>query len=186
MEDIGEVRPEDVLEVEVGAVEGAYGGEGVLLVEGVEGDQAPVADGVDVVVGGAEDAPDINVGLAGEAAADLVAVEEEADTAADPLGPSTSRGRKSSANDEMAQRLETAIEAYKADLFRSVRACAIAHRVSPCTLGKMLKDPEQQYKGRGNVSKVFSKLEEDRIAAHITERMLLGCGLDVLQVRMTQ
>ena len=147
MEDIGEVRPEDVLEVAVGAVEGAHGGEGVLLVEGVEGDQAPVAD---------------------------------------PLGPSTSRGRKSSANDEMAQRLETAIEAYKADLFRSVRACAIAHRVSPCTLGKMLKDPEQQYKGRGNVSKVFSKLEEERIAAHITERMLLGCGLDVLQVRMTQ
>ena len=147
MEDIGEVRPEDVLKVAVGAVEGAHGGEGVLLVEGVEGDQAPVAD---------------------------------------PLGPSTSRGRKSSANDEMAQRLETAIEAYKADLFRSVRACAIAHRVSPCTLGKMLKDPEQQYKGRGNVSKVFSKLEEERIAAHITERMLLGCGLDVLQVRMTQ
>ena len=185
MEDIGEVRPEDVLEVAVGAVEGAHSWEGVLLLEGVEGDQAPVASVINVV-GGAEDAPDVNIRVAGEAAADLVAVEEEADTAADPLGPSTSRGRKSSANDEMAQRLETAIEAYKADLFRSVRACAIAHRVSPCTLGKMLKDPEQQYKGRGNVSKVFSKLEEDRIAAHITERMLLGCGLDVLQVRMTQ
>ena len=40
MEDIGEVRPEDVLEVAVGAVEEAHGGEGVLLFEGVEGDQA--------------------------------------------------------------------------------------------------------------------------------------------------
>ena len=42
MEDIGEVRPEDVLEVAVGAVEEAHGGEGVLLFEGVEGDQAPL------------------------------------------------------------------------------------------------------------------------------------------------
>ena len=43
-----------------------------------------------------------------------------------------------------------------------------------------------EYQGKGKVSKVFSKEEEIRIAAHITERMTLGCGLDVLQVRMTQ
>ena len=89
MEDIGEVRPEDVLEVAVGAVEGAHSGEGVLLVEGVEDDQAPVASGIDAVVGGAEDAPDVNIGVAGEAAADLVTVEEEAaDTRSDRPGQS--------------------------------------------------------------------------------------------------
>ena len=177
MEDVGEVRSEDVVEVGVGdldVVEGDHVGEGVLLVEGGADDQAAVAYGVDIVVEGAEDG---DVGAAGEAAADLV-VEE----AADPPG----RGRQVSANEEMSQRLETAMEAYKANLFRSVRACALAHRVSPNTLGRMLKDPEMEYQGKGKVSKVFSKEEEIRIAAHITERMTLGCGLDVLQVRMTQ
>ena len=93
MEDIGEVRPEDVLEVAVGAVEGAHSGEGVLLVEGVEDDQAPVASGIDAVVGGAEDAPDVNIGVAGEAAADLVTVEEEADTRSDRPGQSFNNSR---------------------------------------------------------------------------------------------
>ena len=93
MEDIGEVRPEDVLEVAIGAVEGAHSGEGVLLVEGVEDDQAPVASGIDAVVGGAEDAPDVNIGVAGEAAADLVTVEEEADTRSDRPGQSFNNSR---------------------------------------------------------------------------------------------
>ena len=94
MEDIGEVRPEDVLEVAVGAVEGAHSGEGVLLVEGVEDDQAPVASGIDAVVGGAEDAPDVNIGVAGEAAADLVTVEEEAaDTRSDRPGQTFNNSR---------------------------------------------------------------------------------------------
>ena len=93
MEDIGEVRPEDVLEVAVGAVEGAHSGEGVLLVKGVEDDQAPVASGIDAVVGGAEDAPDVNIGVAGEAAADLVTVEEEADTRSDRPGQSFNNSR---------------------------------------------------------------------------------------------
>ena len=176
MEATGGVRPEDVVEVGLDVVEGDHGGEGVLLVEGGADDQAALTYGVDIVVEGAEDG---DVGAAGEAAADLV-VEE----AADPPG----RGRQVSANEEMSQRLETAMEAYKANLFRSVRACALAHRVSPNTLGRMLKDPEREFigRGKGNVSKVFSKEEEIRIAAHITERMTLGCGLDVLQVRMTQ
>ena len=177
MEAVGGVRPEDVVEVGLDVVEGDHGGEGVLLVEGGADDQAAVAYGVDIVVEGAEDG---DVGAAGKAAADLV-VEE----AADPL-TSPGRGRQVSANEEMSQRLETAMEAYKANLFRSVRACALAHRVSPNTLGRMLKDPEMEYQGKGKVSKVFSKEEEIRIAAHITERMTLGCGLDVLQVRMTQ
>ena len=87
MEDIGEVRPEDVLEIAVGAVEG------VLLVAGVEDVQAPVASGIDAVVGGAEDAPDVNIGVAGEAAADLVTVEEEADTRSDRPGQSFNNSR---------------------------------------------------------------------------------------------
>ena len=193
------MRPEDVLEVGVGVldvVEGVHGGEGVLLVEGGEGGQSAIAEDV-VVVEAAEDIVGIGAGPAGEAASDLVVEDEE--PAVDPLvddeeaevdprpGPSgRGRGRKPTAKDEMAQRLETAIEAFKADLFKSVNACARAHRVSPNTLGKMLKDPDMEYKGRGNVSKVFSQVEEERIAAHITERMLLGCGLDVWQVRMTQ
>ena len=125
MEAVGGVRPEDVVEVGLDVVEGDHVGEGVLLVEGGADDQAAVAYGVDIVVEGAEDG---DVGAAGEAAADLV-VEE----AADPPG----RGRQVSANEEMSQRLETAMEAYKANLFRSVRACALAHRVSPNTLGRI-------------------------------------------------
>ena len=189
MEEAAEVRPEDVVEVVVGdldVVEGVHSGEGVLLVEGGEGDQSAVVEGVDVVVDAAEVAVGVGAGPAGEAEADLVVEEEE--PAVDPRpGPSgRGRGRQSSATDEMSQRLETAIEAYNAKLFKSVRACALAHRVSPATLGRMLKDPDREFKGKGNVSKVFSMVEETRIAAHITERMLLGCGLNVLQVRMTQ
>ena len=183
MDETRDVRPEDVVEVGVAVVEGVHVGEGVLWAAGGEGDQAAVVGGD---VEEAEVAVGVGAGPAGEAAADLIVEDEEA--AADPRpGPSSGgRGRKSSANDEMAKRLETAIEAYKADLFKSVRACALAHRVCPVTLGRMLKDPDREYKGKGNVSKVFSEVEEERIATHITERMLLGCGLDVWQVRMTQ
>ena len=185
MDETGDVRPEDVVEVGVGVVEGVHVGEGVLWAAGGEGDQAAVVGGD---VEEAEVAVGVGAGPAGEAAADLIVEDEEA--AADPRpGPSgggRGRGRKSSAVGEMAQKLETAIEAYKADLFKSVRACALAHRVSPVTLGRMLKDPDREFQGKGNVSKVFSKVEEERIASHVTERMLIGCGLDVLQVRMTQ
>ena len=88
--------------------------------------------------------------------------------------------------EDMAERLEAAIKAFKADLYPSVRQCAKAFRVHHVMLGKMLKDPDKKYVGSGKVSKVFRTWEEDRIVRHIKERMLVGCGMDVMQVRMIQ
>ena len=88
--------------------------------------------------------------------------------------------------EDMAERLEAAIKAFKEDLYPSVRQCAKAFRVHHVTLGKMLKDPDKKYVGSGKVSKVFRTWEEDRIVRHIKERMLVGCGMDVMQVRMIQ
>ena len=45
MDETGDVRPEDVVEVGVGVVEGVHVGEGVLWAAGGEGDQAAVVGG---------------------------------------------------------------------------------------------------------------------------------------------
>ena len=146
-----------VMEVSVGVVEGTVEeGGGVLLVEGVEGGDGIVAEGVGIV----EDAAD-----------------------ADPLSDDDrGRGRRVTPKAEIAERMEAAIAAYKADMYKSVRQCALAFRVCHSKLNSMLKDPDSKYVGKGRVSKVFNTMEEERIAKHIKERMMVGCGMDILQV----
>ena len=153
---------------DVDVVEGAVAdGEGVLLVEGgTEGD-AVVSDGVDLVVD--------------DHLSDPAAASDDP-----PNDKVRGRGRRVTPKEDMAERLEAAIKAFKEDLYPSVRQCAKAFRVHHVTLGNMLKDPDKKYVGRGKVSQVFRTWEEDRIVRHIKERMLVGCGMDVMQVRMIQ
>ena len=73
----------------------------------------------------------------------------------------------------MKGRLEAAIEDYKEGNHRSIRQCSLYHKVPWSTLKLMLDNPDMEYKGKGKVSQVFSKDEENRMAAHITERMEL-------------
>lgn len=110
--------------------------------------------------------------------------EDDVDIIDPPPAARKRRGRKACPRDEMAERLKVAVEQYQEGMFVSIRQCALHHRVSHVTLSKLLKDPEAEYQGRGKVSTVFLKEEETALAAHITERMLQGCGLDIMQVRM--
>ena len=156
---------------DVDVVEGAVAdGEGVLLGEGGTGGDAVVSDGVDLVVdeGGAIDP-----------------LSDPAASSDDPPSDKV-RGRRVTPKEDMAERLEAAIKAFKEDLYPSVRQCAKAFRVHHVTLGNMLKDPDKKYVGKGKVSQVFRTWEEDMIVRHIKERMLVGCGMDVMQVRMIQ
>ena len=80
MEDAGNARPEDVVEVGLGAldvVEGAHGKESVLLVEGGKGDESAVIECVDVVIQASQIAIAVGAGPAGEVAADIVVNHEE-------------------------------------------------------------------------------------------------------------
>ena len=153
---------------DVDVVEGAVAdGEGVLLVEGGTGGDAVVSDGVDLVVD--------------DHLSDPAAASDDP-----PSDEVRGRGRKVTPKEDMAERMEAAIKAFKADLYPSVRQCAKVFRVCHVTLGKLLKDPDKKYVGKGKVSKVFRTWEEDMIVRHIKERMLVGCGMDVMQVRMIQ
>ena len=82
----------------------------------------------------------------------------------------------------MKGRLEAAIEDYKEGNHRSIRQCSLyqylIYKVPWSTLKLMLDNPDMEYKGKGKVSQVFSKDEENRMAAHITERMELGSAYD--------
>ena len=153
----------DGVEVEAEVVSGVVGEDLVVLGEGGDDVAVDVADGVDLAI---EDD-----------GADSDGIE------LDPLGSNSSRGRKKSSKEEMGERLAAAVRDYKGDMFRSVRACATYHRVSHVSLGRMLKDPDRQYQGKGKVSTVFTREEEVKFAAHIKERMLLGCGMDVMMVQ---
>ena len=153
---------------DVDVVEGAVAdGEGVLLGEGGTGGDAVVSNGVDLVV-------------------DDPLSDPAADSDDPPSDKVRGRGRRVTPKEDMAERLEAAIKAFKEDLYPSVRQCAKAFRVHHVTLGNMLKDPDKKYVGRGKVSQVFRTWEEDMIVRHIKERMLVGCGMDVMQVRMIQ
>ena len=158
------------MEANIGVVEGLVdeGGGGVLLGEGGGGGDVVMAEGIDIVV---DD----------RGASDPLSDANDDDAPSDSV-----RGRRQVPKEEMAERLEADIAAYKADLYKSVRQCALAFRVNHCTLNNMLKDPDRKFVGKGKVSKVFSTEEETRIASHIQERMLIGCGMDIMQVRMTQ
>ena len=158
---------------EIDVVEGAMdeGGGGVLLGQGVEGGDPVVAEGIGIVV---------------DDEGDPLANDDDDDTTPSASVNGGGRRRRMSKKEEMAERLEAALQAYNADLYPSVRQCALAFRVCISTFNNLVKDPDKKYVGKGRVSTVFSSDEEDRIARHIKERMQIGCGMDIMQVRMTQ
>ena len=152
------------------AVGGAVAEPPDLVIEEVL-DVVATGEGEVLAEGDERDAVDADVGL----------VVAEDDDVHDQV-PSRSR-KKLTPREEMKGRLEAAIEDYKEGNHRSIRQCSLYHKVPWSTLKLMLDNPDMEYKGKGKVSQVFSKDEENRMAAHITERMELGSGMDLLQVQ---
>ena len=138
MEEEGEVN----IVVDAAVVHGDREDVGVVLVEGGDGDSVAIGEGIDVVVASGPDSDPLND-------------DNDDDAVITPSG--SVRVTKVSASQqkkkEMTDKLYAAIVDFKADIFKSVRACAKAHDVSHVQLGRMLKDPELQYKGRGRASK---------------------------------
>ena len=93
------------------------------------------------------------------------------------------RARAVSEKEDRGRRYDQAMMEYRAGGWKSVRACAQFFRVDHSTLGKMIKDPDAKFKGKGRVSQVFLPEEEDRIVGHIIWCMEHGTGLDIFQVR---
>ena len=147
---------EDTVFLGLDVVEGGVSEDAVVVAQGGEGDTVQVVEGMGIVL------------------------HQDDDDGGDNEVP---RGRRKSSKEETAERLKLAVAEYRDEMWSSIRACAKHHRVSNSTLRMLLTDPEAEYVGRGNVSKVLTKWEEEMIAKHITERMMLGCGLDVYQVR---
>ena len=172
MEEEGEVN----IVVDAAVVHGDREDVGVVLVEGGDGDSVAIGEGIDVVVASGPDSDPLHDD------------NDDDDAVITPSG--SVRVTKVSASQqkkkEMTDKLYAAIVDFKADIFKSVRACAKAHDVSHVQLGRMLKDPELQYKGKGRASKVFTEEQEKAIVDHIQERMEKGCGMTILQVRIIQ
>ena len=160
----------DALDVVLHVVQGSAGDTGEVLAEGSEADTVPLAPAVDV-----EEVQDP------EAVVDQGVPDPEEN---DPgPGPSKTRWRKMTSSEEMSERLDAAVKDFQDGNFRSMRECAKHHQVARTTLRKLLQDPEAEFAGYGKRSQVFSRQEETLISAHIKERMLQGCGMDVLQVQ---
>ena len=92
-------------------------------------------------------------------------------------------GKKLTEKEKTKRRYSLAVAAYMDGQFQSLDLCAKTYKVKKTTLYRMIKDPERQFVGSGNVSKVLTKEEEKMISDHVTERMQIGCGLDILQIR---
>ena len=152
----------------------------------VPGNVDPVQDVVINVVEGSADTGDVlAVGSeAGTVPIDVV-VEEVPDPEETDPGPGSSkpRWRKMSSAEEMSHRLDVAVKDFRDGNFHSIRECARFHRVGRTTLAKLVSDPQAEFSGYGKRSQVFTRQEEALISAHIKERMLQGCGLDILQVQ---
>ena len=80
-------------------------------------------------------------------------------------------------------RLTRAVSAFQAGHFHSQSECAIVFRASRSNLQRALRDPDYKYKGKGFVSKVLSKLEEEKLRNIILERMNGGSSFNIRQVQ---
>ena len=162
--------------------------DGLVTVVAASTAAAPASD--DVVL--AELVPGVDVPVIERGGYDVVGnADTVVEVAGDEGSSSSSRGRDRDRNksayararEDMAEKLEVAMEQFRTGAWKSVRACAKFYGVCHSTLNNMLKDPEVTYKERGCVSKVLSEEEEKSIVDFIIWRMQHGCGLEIFQVR---
>ena len=86
-------------------------------------------------------------------------------------------------NIEKSMRLTRAVSAFQAGHFHSQSECALVFRVPRSNLQRALRDPDYKFKGKGFVSKVLSKLEEEKVRDIILERTNGGSNVNIRQVQ---
>ena len=92
------------------------------------------------------------------------------------------RKRKQTKKEDMAEKMQSALAAWKANQFVSIAACANHFKVPRTTLGTMIREKKDKWRGRGKTSRVFSDEEEELIKENIIERCELGVGLTIEEV----
>ena len=90
---------------------------------------------------------------------------------------------KKEAIEVTAMRLTRAVSAFQAGHFHSQSECALVFRVARSSLQRALGDPDYKFKGKGFVSKVLSKLEEEKVRDIILERTNEVSSLNIRQVQ---
>ena len=96
------------------------------------------------------------------------------------------RKKKHTKKEEMAEKINKALDDCKADKFVSINACAQHYGVPRSTLATMIKENRNEWKGRGKKSVVFSDEEEKLIKENIIERCELGVGLTIEEVWLVE
>ena len=86
-------------------------------------------------------------------------------------------------NIEKSMRLTRAVSAFQAGHFHSQSECALVFRVPRSNLQRALRNPHYKLKGKGFVSKVLSKLEEEKVRDIILERTNEGSSFNIRQVQ---
>ena len=81
------------------------------------------------------------------------------------------------------RRLKRAVSAFQSGAFYTIRECALVFRINKSTLNKALKDPDYKFRGQGFVSKVLSKLEEEKVRDIVLERTSEETNLSFRQVQ---
>ena len=90
---------------------------------------------------------------------------------------------KKEANEDTAMRLTRAVSAFQAGHFHSQSECALVFRVARSSLQRALGDPDYKFKGKGGVSKVLSKFEEEKVRDIVLERTNEVSSLNIRQVQ---
>ena len=90
---------------------------------------------------------------------------------------------KKEAKENTERRLKRAVSAFQSGAFYTIRECALVFRINKSTLNKALKDPDYKFRGQGFVSKVLSKLEEEKVRDIVLERTTEETNLSFRQVQ---
>ena len=93
----------------------------------------------------------------------------------------SSKKKKIKEKDERKELYNQAADAFRQGLFPSVTACAGHFGVNHKTLIKCLES-EREYVGSGRKSSTFTTEEESKLVKFVSDRLSLGCGIDISQL----
>ena len=108
--------------------------------------------------------------------------DDDAVAEENPSKRRTKRQKKNDIKEEKKQKYDAAISAFKLGVYKSVNACAKDFGVNQASLALYLK-AGKGFVGRGKQSIVFTSDEEKRIVQFVTDRVNLGAGVDIDQLK---
>ena len=108
--------------------------------------------------------------------------DDDAVAEENPSKRRTKRQKKNDIKEEKKQKYDAAISAFKSGHYKSVNACAKDFGLNQSSLALYLK-AGKGFVGGGKQSKVFTTDEEKRIVQFVTDRVNLGAGVDIDQLK---